>query len=274
MARGPFEVVEGAGKRDRKSVIAPKRRRLTDLYVTGKELEFNDGQDDEPIKVWLSKISPLENRDAADTASSVRAGILALKNSPDTDDRRLAVYKEQLEDLGLVDRETMIDYIIAPEVQKALASAEAKIAEEEEWSKDDYLSSLQKAWNDGLSDKFAAEDDNEEAQRVYDELKRYTEQVVAEVEQEREYLRDSWVSSSDSELYEECLSKTIDAEADFAWVNEYSRWQLFYAVRDPEDHKERYFEIREEIDALDPKVLNTLLAEYRELTVDPQEGKD
>jgi len=41
-------------------IIAPKRRRLSDLYVVGREMEFTDGADgEEPVKIWLSKISPI-----------------------------------------------------------------------------------------------------------------------------------------------------------------------------------------------------------------------
>lgn len=273
MSKTQFQVVEGQKKG--KGVLAPKRRRLTDLYVVGKEVEFDDGvEGEEPIKVWLSKISPLENRDSADTASSVRAKILSLKHSPEADTRLLSVYKEQLEDLGVEDRDSMIEFLVSPKVQEAFLSVESRLSEEEPWSKDDYLKSLQNAWNDGLSEKYAINDEDEDAQRVYKELKRFTDLVVAEVEEEKENLKAEYESESDAELYQLCLERTIDAEADFAWVNEFSRWQIFYAVRDPDDHKQRYFESRDEVDALDAQVLNTLLAEYRELTVDPQEGKD
>lgn len=274
MAKTQFQVVDGGEKRG-KNIIAPKRRRLTDLYVVGKEVEFDDGvEGEEPIKVWLSKISPLENRDSADTASSVRAKILALKHAPDADQRLLSVYREQLEDLGVQDRDSMIEFLIAPKVQEAFLSAEARLAEEEAWSKDEYIKSLQNAWNDGLADKYAINDEDEDALRVYKELKRFTELVIAEAEDEKENLAAEHENESDADLYKACLERTIEAEADFAWVNEFSRWQVFYAVRELDDHKQRYFEDRIEVDALDPQILNTLLAEYRELTVDPQEGKD
>jgi hypothetical protein len=272
MAKTSFQLVDGEKKG--KNVIAPKRRRLTDLYVVGKEVVFDDGvEGEEPITVWLSKISPLENRDSADTASSVRAKILSLKNAPDADERLLAVYKEQLEDLGVKDHDSMVEFLISPKVQEAFLSVESRLSEEEPWVTDNYLNSLQQAWNDGLAEKYAIDDEHEDALRVYNELKRFTDLVVAEVEEEKENLAAEYDHESDEDLYRLCLERTIDAEADFAWVNEFSRWQIFYAVREPDNHKQRYFEMREEVDALDVVVLNKLLAEYRELTVDPQEGK-
>jgi hypothetical protein len=256
-----------------KEVIAPTRRRLTDLYVVGKELTFDDGTD-EPIVVWLSKLSPIQQRDAADSATGARAKLLALKQNPESDPRQVAVFREQLEDLGVKDRDSMIEFLMAPKVQEAYASNEARLADEPAWSDNDYLKSLQTAWNEGLNDKYATDPEDEEAVRVYNELVKFTDQVNEATEEDKENIRLEFTHFSDDELSAKTLERAIDAEADFAWVNEFSRWQVFYAVRDPENHKEQYFLDRSEVDALDAKVLNRLLTEYNEMTADPVEGKD
>ena len=259
-----------------KEVIAPTRRRLTDLYVVGKELSFNDVQDEdgEPIKVWLSKLSPVQQRDAADNATGARAKLLALKQNPDSDPRQVAVFVEQLEDLGVKDRESKIEFLMAPKLAEARASAEARIGSEGKWAEDDYLNALQKAWNDGLNEKFATNSDDEEAKRVYDELVKFTEEVNDAVDEDRENIALEFTHFSDDELSKKVLERAIDAEADFAWVNEFSRWQAFYAVREIDDHKQQYFVDRQEIDELDAKILNEILTEYNKMTVDPTEGKD
>lgn len=256
-----------------KEVIAPTRRRLTDLYVVGKELIFEEDSDD-PIVLWLSKLSPVQQRDAADNATGKRAKLLALKQDPDSDPRQIAVFWEQLEDLGVKDRDSMIEFLAAPKVQEAFAANEARIGSEGKWAKDDYLNALQKAWNDGLSEKYATDEDDEEAKRVYDELLAFTEEVREATEEDKEDILLEFTHLSDDELKKRTIDRAIDAEADFAWVNEFSRWQIYYAVRDPEDHKELYFTSRSEVDDLDPKVTNRILAEYNEMTVDPVEGKD
>jgi hypothetical protein len=259
-----------------KEVIAPTRRRLTDLYVVGREVSFEipGMEDEEPLVVWLSKLSPIQQRDAADSATSARAKLLALKNDPDSNPRQVAVIREQLEDLGVKERDAMIEFLISPKVQEAFAANEARIGSEGKWAKDDYLTSLQKAWNDGLSEKYATNEDDEDAKRVYDELLKFTEEVREATEEDREDIKLEFEHTSDEELAEKCLIRAIDAEADFAWVNEFSRWQIFYAVREPDDHKQQYFVSRSEVDDLDPKILNRLLTEYNEMTVDPTEGKD
>lgn len=262
-----------AGKTQTKAVIAPKKRRLTDLYVVGKPLVFDEDSDD-PIEVWLSKLSPVQQRDAADNATGARAKLLSLKMNPDSDPRQVAVFQEQLSDLGVNDRDSKIEFLMVPKVQEARAAAQARIAGEEKWSDNDYLNSLQSAWNDGLADKFAKDEEDEEAKRVYDELIAFTDAVEEAVEEERDVIRVEFTHFSDEELDTEVLNRAIDAEADFAWVNEFSRWQIFYATREPSDHKALYFDTRSEVDELDPKITNRILEEYNAMVVDPVEGKD
>jgi hypothetical protein len=260
-------------------VVAPTRRRLTDLYVLGKEVSFSDGAEgEEPIVVWLSKLSPIEQRDAADNATGARAKILSLrsKDKSDATERQLAVYEEQLEDLGISDKDSMIEYLISTKLQQALQSNENRIGSEGEWAENNYLDALQKAWNDGIYEEYAKDsnEENDEAQRIYKELLRFSEEVQAATEEDKVNLVAEYEFSTDEELHKLVLDRTIEAEADFAWVNEFSRWQAFYAVRFAEEHKVRYFEDREEVDALDPKILNQILSEYTAMTVETTEGKD
>lgn len=258
--------------KETEAVTVPKRRRLTDLFVVGKSLELDDGSG-EPIEIWLSKISPVEQRDAADSATVARAKILALKNA-DPSDPALAVYREQIEDLGVVDRDTRIEFLIGPKLQEAYLSAEARIASEDPWAKDDYLTSLQKAWTEGLAEKYDEDPEDEEAKRIYDELVKFSEEVNEAVAEAREDLVAGYEGTPDEDIERQALERALDAESDFAWVNEFSRWQVYYSVREPEDHDKRYFVDRAEVDLLDTQILNRLITEYRELTVDAFEGKD
>lgn len=256
----------------KESIIAPPRRRLSDLYVVGKPLVF-DEDSDEPIEVWLSKLSPVQQRDAANNATGARARLLALKNNPESDPQQIAVFREQLEDLGVRDRESMIEFMIVPKVQETRAAAAERIASEGKWGENDYLTSLQEAWNGGLDEKYAADENDEEAKAVYDALFEYTQEVEEAVEEEKENLCLEYEHLSDADLDRQVIERAIDAEADFAWVNEFSRWQIYYAVRLPEDHKSLYFIDREEVDELDAQVTERILQEYNQMTVEPSEGK-
>lgn len=258
-------------------LVTKRRRRLTDLFVIGKELVFEDGSDnEEPITIWLSKISPLEQKESADRATSARARILAIRKSDDEDAKlQLSVLEEQISDYGITESsEQMIDFLIAPELQQKIVSAEQRISSEGEWAEDEYFKALSESWFDGgMAEKYKEDPEDVEAKRVFSELKRFNDLVLEDVESERENLRHEFAHMSDEKLYSKVLDRTISTEADYAWLAEFSKWQIFFAVRDPDNHDERYFIDRDEIDALDPVVLNRLTAEYQDLTVNPMEEK-
>lgn len=263
------------------SNMVRKRRRLTDLYMIGKELTFNDSFDDDDgessgedaVVVWLNKLSPIEQRDSADQATKARAGVLALKNSPSLAPERL-LYEDQIYDLGLDTRALQVEFLATPKIQEGEQSNEERLAAEPEWADDQYLTSLREAWSDSLYEKWVEDPEDPEAKKVYDELKRFTNEVAAATEDERENILAEYEHVSDEEIFKDTVDKIIESEADFAWMNEFACWQVFYAVREPSDHKRRYFESREEVGCLDNRILSEIVREYREMTVDGVEGKD
>lgn len=258
------------------SNFVKKRRRLTDLYMVGKELTFSDSLDenneDDPVTVWINKLSPIEQRDAADQATKARATILTIKNSPSLSADRL-MYEDQIYDLGIDTRELQIEFLASEKIQEAEISNEERIASEDEWSKDQYLKSLQESWNDGLLEKWTDDPEDEDAKKVYDELKRFAEQVIEATKDDRENILAEYDHVSDEEIFKDVVDKIIDAEADFAWMNEFAGWQVYYAVREIDDHKTRYFESREEVACLDNRILTEIVRQYREMTVEGVEGK-
>lgn len=251
------------------------RRRLTDLFVTGKEVVVSDSEDtNDAVTVWLSKISPLEQRDAAERAQAARAKVLVIKNSPTMSEARVQ-FEDQINDLGFNNRDGLISFLIAEDLGRREQSNEARLASEAPWGENGYLDSLEEAWeNGGMKDRFYADSEDEEAKAIFDELKRFAEEVRAATDEDRKELAAAFDLISDADLKDQVVNKLIDAEGDFAWLDEYSRWQIFYAVRDPEDHNKRYFEAKEEVDRLQPEVFNKLVEEYRNLTVEAIEGKE
>ena len=248
-----------------------RRRRLTDLYIRGKELSLNDNTDEEPIVVWVSKISPLENRDAAERASQVRATILAAKYLDDHDDGRIQ-YLDQLSELG--DRDNIINFLILPKLQEAQLSHEAELASEDKWSKDNYYASLLESWNSGMAEKYQENPKDTEAKKVFSELTKFANEVEKRVDADRIDLQSTYDIKSDEEIRREAIDRLIDTESDFAWLAEFRKWQIFFAVREPGSHKDRYFLQKEEVDALDPRILAEIVNTFLEVSVDSLEGKD
>jgi hypothetical protein len=239
--------------------------------LVGRELELNDGGSEPGISVYLQKISPIEQRDAADCATKARASLLAIKNSPI---ENKVLYEDQLEDMGLDSRESYIDFLSANRIEELRLSAEQRIAEEDEWSKNDYLHSLQEAWNSGLSDSWVVNDEDEEANRVYLELKRYTDIVEDSLSNDKKDIYAEFDLIEGTDLKNKVVDKVIEMEADFAWMNEFSFYQAFYATREVDDHNVRYFTSIDEVKTIDTRVLTEIISNYREMTVEGVEGKD
>lgn len=246
----------------------PKTRKLSDLYVVGKEVKVDDGSGD-PVTIWLQKLNPVDHESAMRKANSKRARTLAMKSKHDTPE--FEAIMSQVYDL---DTDSLIDYIVMPEIQKFQMAREEEFGAEEEWSKDNYLQGLRDAWNDGLERKYAEDKEDSEAQRVYAELKRFSDLVVASSEVEEKNLRMSYAAVPVEELQEKVAIQFVEMQADMEWMKEFHRNELYYAVRDPQAHKKRYFESLDELDTLSIEVLDVLNTEYRKLTVDITEGKD
>jgi hypothetical protein len=246
----------------------PAKRRLEDLYVIGKELNFDDGGGE--VRVWLQKLNPIETGGAIRRANAARARIRSVK-ADKTSDEYMDIW---LEVLDWDTTEALVAYLAAEEVMRIQARNEAELAGEEEWSKDSYLQGLQDAWNDGLSELFFTEPDNPEARRVKAELERFAEAASKRGEREIEQTKADLAAKPVSVLQEMTLDKIIEYRSGAAWMDEFHRCELFYGVRDPDNHKVRYFAKREQVDELSGPVLSRLLDEYAVLSVAVDEGKD
>lgn len=248
-------------------------RKLGDLYVRGKELVFDDGAGD-PIAVWIQKLNPVQQEQAQKYADSKRAKVLTLAKLPN-DAAEKEVFMEEL-DAMCPTKADLIDLIISEDVSKALQSAEAEVAEREEWSQDGYLTGLQEAWESGVKETIYKEEDPgyAEAQRIFAELKKFSAEVDAIVETEAKRLKNEYAGRREDTLKTKCLDKLIRNHADRAWIIEYRKCEVWLAVRDPEDHRKLYFEDRSEVDDLEIEVLTRLINEYSKLLVPPTEGKD
>lgn len=257
------------------SVIAPKRRRLSDLFVVGKELEFDDGQGD-PIKIWIQKLTQGETQQAVEAARPAKTKITAIKRLPEDHPAKLR-YLDELESEGFDDEESLISYLIQNKLEEARLSAEAKIAAEDEWAKDDYLIGLQSAWNEELEEIWIKRDEDadlESADRVYEELRRYTDQVEKEIESAKQELIYEYDDLSLQALQRKAVNKLIEDHGDNALLAAFRKQQIFFATRTAEDHSQLYFESVNEIDKLPTPIHSKILITYLEMSVDNIEGKE
>lgn len=245
----------------------PAKRRLSDLYTVGKYVEIDDGNG--PVKVWLQKLNPVENGNIIRFANAARARLRAVKR-----DKESPEYLDMLNEvLEWQDAGSLVEYIAGERILILQEIAEAKVAAEEEWSKDAYIQGLRDAWAGGLRDTYAVTPEDPEAKRVFQELERFSKAANEISDPEIEELRGEISTKPLEKLQEEALDRIISYRANAAWLDEFHKGELLYGVRDPDDHRVYYFD-RDELDRLSAQVLTTLLNEYATLSVDVVEGKD
>lgn len=244
----------------------PKKRRLTDLYIVGQEVVFDDGQGD-PVTVYVRKLSPVDHETALRNANAARSRASAVKTEVASDEH------EQLK--RMVDTysvEDLVSYLVEDRRQNRKAVIEARVADEEEWSKENYLQGLHDSWNDTLQIRAIESPDDSDVVRVRAELDRYEATVDAELKAETDDLEVELGDRPTEQLRDQVLDKVIDVRSAMAWITEYRRCEVWLSVREL-DRKTRYFENRQEVDELPLEIFDRLSATYMAISVDTIEGK-
>jgi hypothetical protein len=89
-------------------------------------------------------------------------------------------------------------------------------------------------------------------------------------------LIDEWTGStaSEADLARKAARDVLKRRAGEEFIREWNRQQVFYAVREPDDHHRRYFGTLQEVDDLDDRIRELLESKCNQLFMDNQEGKD
>lgn len=253
-----------------------KRRRLTDLYQVGKPLVFGeDDGDSEAVEVWLHKPNDVEQETIFRRANAAKIKLLKRAANPDSDE-----FQDALDVVCSLEDDTITNLALAEEFQKARARIEAQLATDEdgEWAKDDHYQSLFDLWrgddeNEGLERRYALDPEDPEANEVLAELQRFNEQVAEAFEVEQAALLRQAAARPRSEIEAEAAKRFMATQTDDIFMKEYERQYAFYSVREPDDHRARYFERIEEIDELADVVRQRIYAELRLIMLEVGEGK-
>jgi hypothetical protein len=243
----------------------PLTRKLSDLFITGRELEIDDGHG--AVKVYIRKISPVDAQAAYRAANAAKAVALTAKTDPD--DLTFQIVRERTEKMQ---KDEIVEQLVELEVQKKRLIIEAELEAEEEWSKDDYIQGLHDAWEGGLKKKHFTDPD-EETKHVFDEMKRFDAELEKRVERERKSVEKDISSLSAQKVRDRFFDEQFERHAEVAWITEYRKHELFHAVRDPDNHDERLFGSPDEIDGISTKLIELLRETYKDLEVDGLEGK-
>lgn len=252
-----------------------KRRRLADLYVRGKEITVDDGTDD-PVRVWLQKLNEIE-RDSILRRSSAAKARYMIECDDHESELFVATYGSVRE---FLDHDAMVAMIISEDLIKSRARFEEQaLADEEGWGKEEKLKRLVDSWTGdddtpGLAAAHAEDPNDPAALEVKAELDRYEEEINGKVEAERRRLAREWDETPLDDLCRRATTEVLKRRADDEFMKEWGRQQIFYCVRDHDNHHGRYFQTVSEVDDLDDQVRAFLDQQCNALFVDPTEGKD
>lgn len=272
----------------------PKRKRLTDLYKRGQTITIV-GPDDENVndgvKVWIQKPNPTE-MESIHRRANARKALIVREGQDEASEIFLAAWAESRDFLN---KETLITLALYEDLSSARMRANAEIADEEEWKDEDYLQGLLDLWQGdpeqgdfGLAEVWTSMPEEwdetdfsseevvrmKEAKRVFSELQRFDAQVEQVLKAEEERLRVDWSSRDDEFVVRAAVKELVRQQANQAFVDEYDRQLMYYTVREPDDHKKRYFANMAEIDDLEEGVKDQLKLAMNSLLVDVVEGKD
>lgn len=259
------------------------RRRLTDLWVVGRLVELDDGttvKDEvtgemrpDPIIIWLQKLNAVETTDTTRRSDAQRARTLMVREDHDCDEWQ-AIQNAVFDFISTNGSEKVVDFLLLDERPKVQRNHESRIANEDEWSKDNYLMGLRDAWFGGLERRWLENNDDLEAARCKAALDRYSTEVSEAVENEMDVLRDNFRDRTPDMLDEAMCERLLEMEANQKWMRELWKSQLYYGARDPDQRRERVFASREEVDELTVVAFDFLRDAYQNLEVDVLEGKE
>lgn len=252
-----------------------RKRRLSDLYVRGKEIQIDDNTGD-PVTVWLQKLNEVDRESVLRRAHAAKARFLIDADNEESD--AFHAQYDKAREFG--ERAGLISLIVANDVAKARVRIEAQLATNEDtWGKDNYLQGLVDAWlgddhNPGLVHTAEEDPDDPEATRVKAEINRYEAEVAEAVKAEVAAHEADWEQRTDDQCWRAAAHKLVERDGENAFSLAYQRQVLFYSVREPKDHTQRYLGTVAEVDDLDDQIRAHIIEQFNALMVPPAEGKD
>lgn len=242
------------------------RRRLTDLYARGEEVDLGD-----KFLVWVRKMTPADAELCYVKASNRRASILSMARSSEPSE----MYETLKLDVSALPVDTLVDFLSANEMSDRAPIVESQIAFKDEWHKEGYLESLRERYDeDSFRKKMLEDPEDEEVKRISAELTRFNEEVLEEIDKVRKDVEADLREQSEDKLRERTIEGMLEVQANAAWLAEFARCQVWRCCFYADDHRERVFPTREDVDEVQGEILQRLSSVIDKIHVPDMEGKD
>ncbi len=196
-------------------------RRVTDLFVTGRELLLADDPGEEPVLLWINKLNAFQRTECQKDGAAGQA-------------RRLAALDENCDEiqaaenrLDTLSRDQMIDYIAGQQDDTQIIAAVDDVRADPAWT--DRLPLLDRAEDLDANGSPATEAEAEAVRQVKVD---YLAAVKAAHDRRKQDARQDWADTSEADLRKEWLEQYKRRLGLSAFLEEYDKTELYYAARD------------------------------------------
>lgn len=272
--------------------------RLSDLYVVGTHTI------DEPIvfttprgevKVHLVKLNDPDSEAVERRALAAKSRRLACL-SDHSSDEYLAHYLSVQE---VDDPNELVAFLVRDAMEKPSIEITAKLRSSGRWGEGDYYQGLEDAWYGDTSSEdpdaplglmylweqrpeqsddpiTQAENDErvKEAERVWGEILAFQGELAELLNDKKADLVEEFEDAEMEELRAKVIEVMVKVDAETHFYVERDMQRIFYATRELDDWRKRYFATRNEVDDLPDEVKNTLRESYKALVVGDLMGKE
>lgn len=198
-------------------------KRVTDLFIEGRELVFGDDGSGEPVVVWINKLNAFEEEEARRDGLAARAERLLELNAPGNRERAAL----EMSTKGL-NHEELVDSLVSMYFDQDYMGAMDDVDSNPEWR--DRLLFLQRM--NQLHDDAGINDDDERRKRFRDVNGQYFEAIRDAAGKRQEERKKDFLTETDEELTTKHMEVTLDRVATLAHLNERRVTEFFFALRD------------------------------------------
>lgn len=253
-----------------------KRPHLRDLFQAGELLTIEAGG--QTFEVWVRN-PPVDDHDEAIRKAGAKSARLraAFKDQESDDALSLQSDLDQLET-----RQNLEEFILSGEDADLREQAYNDVLFGEwgsNWSDEEkngqpglaYLHTLEGLFTrkDELREKGVEPREIEEDPEVV-RLQAAYDAFQGEVDERLGALRQAFKAKFQNEdevaLRKEAEKRLVDLLSRSAWVDEYMRWMLYFSCRDPDNHRQLYFNSPAEIGDLPQGIQTQIQEKYREVS--------
>lgn len=200
-----------------------KFRRVTDLFVEGKEVVLEEPEDGEPILVWVNKLNSFEQDEARRDGNVGRARATLALDDPDSPES--ASFEGNL---GVAGKDVLIRALIQLRTNEFYIAALDDIRTEDAWK--DKIDLIERGV--ALSADHPQPPSEEEVAQFEKLMGAYDERVVELSEERAEVYRKELVDENEEELKKRYMSSYRESLGTQGFLTEYRVSELFFALRD------------------------------------------